>query len=110
MVPAIYPQVDESPETFHLVASTLQSLTSRLTIAGLNGEDAVLNLCIVGTQHHFRHIGNELTPFTSRVIESEVVGSPDRRLASNHFFDLRAHIRQEATKLQRRLSGMPIVR
>lgn len=49
MVPAIYPQVDESPKTFHLVASALQSLTSRFTIASLNGEDAILNLCIVGT-------------------------------------------------------------
>ena len=62
MVSTIYPQVDERPKAFHLVASTLQPLTSCLTITSLNSEDTILNLRIVGTQHHFRHISNEFTP------------------------------------------------
>ena len=53
MVPSINPQVDERAKTFHLFASTLQPFTSRLTITSFNGEDAILNLRIVGAQHHF---------------------------------------------------------
>ncbi|ERH21116.1 hypothetical protein HMPREF1549_00825 [Actinomyces johnsonii F0510] len=53
MVPSINPQVDERAKTFHLFASTLQPFTSRLTITSFNSEDAILDLRIVGAQHHF---------------------------------------------------------
>lgn len=52
MISTIYPQINKRTETLHLVASTLKSITSSLTITRFDGENTVLNLCVVGTQHH----------------------------------------------------------
>ena len=99
MVPAIYPQVDERTKTLHLVTGALKSFASRLTIAGLDSENTVLNFSIIGTQHHLRHVSNKLTPLRCRVIERESLSGSDRHLTPNHLLDLRTHLREASTKL-----------
>ena len=59
VVPAVDPEVDESSQALNLVAGAFQSFAGGVAVTGLDGQDAVLRLGVVGPQHHLGHVGDE---------------------------------------------------
>ena len=88
VVAVVDTQIDHGSEPLSLVASTFQALPGGLAVAGLDSEDAVLGLGVVGPQHHLGHVGHELAALGGRVVEGEGGAGLGGRLVADHLLDL----------------------